>query len=109
MHIGEARESSQKCGSWCAAVASAVAVASFARAAAASLAMQQRLYFLPLPQAQRSFRPIFAIAPTSVQRTEPLCQAVLADAKLHEQLLVFDRDLSATTRTAGCQSACGSS
>jgi hypothetical protein len=29
-------------------------------------------------------------------------QAVLADAKFHEQLLVFDRDLSATTRAAGC-------
>ncbi len=29
-------------------------------------------------------------------------QAVLADAKFHEQLLVFDRDLSATARAAGC-------
>jgi hypothetical protein len=27
---------------------------------------------------------------------------MLADAQFHEQLLVFDRDLSATTRAAGC-------
>jgi hypothetical protein len=31
-----------------------------------------------------------------------LYQAVLADARFHEQLLVFDRDLSTTTRAAGC-------
>jgi hypothetical protein len=31
-----------------------------------------------------------------------LYQAVLADAKFHEQLLVFDRDLSTTARAAGC-------
>jgi hypothetical protein len=35
-----------------------------------------------------------------------LYQAVLADAKFHEQLLVFDRDLSATARAAGCRD-CG--
>jgi hypothetical protein len=35
-----------------------------------------------------------------------LYQAVLADAKFHEQLLVFDHDLSATARAAGCR-ACG--
>ena len=29
-------------------------------------------------------------------------QTVLADAKFHEQLLAFDRDLSATTRAARC-------
>ena len=29
-------------------------------------------------------------------------QAVLADAKFHEQLLDFDRDLSASARAAGC-------
>ena len=29
-------------------------------------------------------------------------QAVLADARFHEQLLIFDRDLSATARAAGC-------
>ena len=29
-------------------------------------------------------------------------QAVLADAKFHEQLLIFDRDLSATAQAAGC-------
>lgn len=33
-------------------------------------------------------------------------RAVLADAKFHEQLLVFDRDLSATARAAGCRQ-CG--
>ena len=42
----------------------------------------------------------------TVQRTDPLYQAVLADAKFHEQLLVFDRDLSATARAAGCH-LCG--
>jgi hypothetical protein len=31
-----------------------------------------------------------------------LYQAVLADARFHEQLLVFDRDLSAAARAAGC-------
>jgi hypothetical protein len=31
-----------------------------------------------------------------------LYQAVLADAKFHEQLLDFDRDLSASARAAGC-------
>jgi hypothetical protein len=35
-----------------------------------------------------------------------LYQAVLADAKFHEQLLVFDRDLSATARAEGCRE-CG--
>jgi hypothetical protein len=35
-----------------------------------------------------------------------LYQAVLADAKFHEQLLVFDRDLSVTARAAGCH-LCG--
>jgi hypothetical protein len=29
-------------------------------------------------------------------------QAVLADAKFHEQLLVFDRDLAASVRAARC-------
>ena len=71
------------------------------RAAASSLAMQHFLYFLPLPQGQGSFRPILAISPTSVQRTDPVYQAVLADAKFHEQLLVFDRDLAAFARAAG--------
>jgi hypothetical protein len=103
-------QSSHRCGSCCAAavavVAAALAAASFSREAASSRAMQQRLYFLPLPQGQRSFRPILAISPTSVQRTEPLYQTVLADAKFHEQLLVFDRDLSVTARAAGCH-LCG--
>lgn len=33
-------------------------------------------------------------------------QAVLADARFHEQLLAFDRDLSAITRAGGCRQ-CG--
>ena len=70
--------------------------------AASSLAMQHFLYFLPLLQGQRSFRPILAISPTSFQRTDPVYQAVLADAKFHEQLLVFDRDLAASARAARC-------
>jgi len=64
--------------------------------------MQHFLYFLPLLQRQRSFRPILAISPTSFQRTDPVYQAVLADAKFHEQLLVFDRDLAAAARAARC-------
>src|SRR3954452_22274649 len=64
--------------------------------------MQHFLYFLPLPQWQRSFRPILAISPTSVQRTDSVYQAVLADARFHEQLLVFDRDLAASARAARC-------
>jgi transposase len=64
--------------------------------------MQHFLYFLPLPQAQGSFRPILAISPTSFQRTHRVYQAVLADAKFHEQLLVFDRDLAASARAARC-------
>src|ERR1700692_2080641 len=64
--------------------------------------MQHFLYFLPLLQGQGSFRPILAISPTSVQRTDPVYQAVLADAKFHEQLLVFDRDLAASVRAARC-------
>jgi hypothetical protein len=31
-----------------------------------------------------------------------LYQALLADAKFHEQLLAFDRDLAAQCRAAGC-------
>src|ERR1700690_1537580 len=64
--------------------------------------MQHFLYFLPLLQGQRSFRPILAISPTSFQRTDPVYQTVLADAKFLEQLLVFDRDLAASTRAARC-------
>src|SRR3984957_11860353 len=64
--------------------------------------MQHFLYFLPLLQWQRSFRPILAISPTAFQRTDPVYQAVLADAKFHEQLLVFDRDLAASARAARC-------
>jgi len=43
-----------------------------------------------------------AISPTAFQRTDPVYQAVLADAKFHEQLLVFDRDLAASARAARC-------
>src|ERR1700719_4426075 len=68
--------------------------------------MQHFLYFLPLLQGQRSFRPILAISPTSFQRTDPVYQAVLADAKFHEQLLAFDRDLAASARAARCR-LCG--
>src|ERR1700721_4704467 len=64
--------------------------------------MQHFLYFLPLPQGQRSFRPILAISQSSVQRMDKVYQAVLADAKFHEQLLVFDRDLAAAARAARC-------
>jgi hypothetical protein len=33
---------------------------------------------------------------------DPVYQAVLADAKFHEQLLAFDRDLAVTARAARC-------
>ena len=36
----------------------------------------------------------------------PLYQAVLVDAKFQEQLLLFDRDIAATARAAGC-TTCG--
>src|SRR4249920_3425051 len=68
--------------------------------------MQHFLYFLPLLQWQGSFRPILAISPTSFQRTDPVYQALLADARFHEQLLVFDRDLAASARAARCR-LCG--
>jgi hypothetical protein len=64
--------------------------------------MQHFFDFLPLPQAQGSFRPILAISPTLLQRTDPVYQALLADAKFHEQLLAFDRDLAACARAARC-------
>jgi hypothetical protein len=64
--------------------------------------MQHFLYFFPLLQWQRSFRPILAILPTSFQGTAPVYQALLADAKFHEQLLTFDRDLAAAARAERC-------
>jgi len=36
-----------------------------------------------------------------------LYQNILADAKFHEQLFVFDQDLSATARAAGCRRCSG--
>ena len=45
---------------------------------------------------------------TSVRRTALLYQALLTDARFHEQLLGFDRDLAATARDAGCP-GCGGS
>jgi hypothetical protein len=45
-------------------MAAAFAAASLSRAAASSLAMQHRLYLLPLPQGQRLLRPILPISPT---------------------------------------------
>jgi hypothetical protein len=45
---------------------------------------------------------ILAISPTSFQRADTVYQAMLADAKFHKQLLVFDRDLAASTPTARC-------
>src|SRR5216684_2083817 len=43
-----------------------------ARAAASSFSRQQRLYFLPLPQGQGSFRPTLAISATLAGRTTSL-------------------------------------
>lgn len=37
----------------------------------------------------------------------PLYQALLANAKFHEQLLAFDRDLAAQARAAGCPDCAG--
>ena len=41
-----------------------------------------------------------------LQRTPPVYQAVLADAKFHEQLLAFDRDIAASVRAERCR-RCG--
>ena len=60
------------------------------RSASWSLARQQRLYFLPLPQGQGSFRPGLAIAVFNLRRMGPLYQALLADARFHQLLLAFD-------------------
>jgi hypothetical protein len=37
-----------------------------------------------------------------LRRTHPLYSTLLADAKFHELLLAFDRDLADTARCAGC-------
>src|SRR5207253_2677415 len=48
-------------------------------------------------------RPVLAITvSTSTGRTRPLYRALLADARFHELLLAFDRDLAAAARAAGC-------
>jgi len=43
-----------------------------------------------------------------VGRTTPLYQALLSDARFHEQLLAFDRDIAADAKSAGCP-RCGGS
>src|ERR1700704_4583775 len=66
------------------------------RAAASSIGRQQRLYFLPLPHGQGSLRPGLAITVSpSTGRMHPLYRTLLADARFHELLLAFDRDLAA--------------
>ena len=65
------------------------------------LAMQQLLVFLAAAAGQGSFRPILAISPTFI-KDGPVYQAVLADARFHEQLLVFDRDLAADRPSGRC-------
>ena len=72
-----------------------------------SLSRQQRLYFLPLPHGQGSLRPGLAIWVLPWQEGQhPLYRALLADAKFHELLLAFDRDLAKAARAAGC-ARCG--
>jgi hypothetical protein len=64
--------------------------------------MQHFLYFLPLLQWQRSFRPTLGISQPYFKGPTPVYQNILADAKFHEQLLDFDRDLAATARAGRC-------
>jgi hypothetical protein len=62
------------------------------------------LYLLPLPHGQGSLRPVLAIAVNTFEprRTHPLYRALLADARFHNLLLAFDRDLADAARCAGC-------
>src|SRR6266481_9237607 len=67
--------------------------------AATSLSRQQRLYFLPLPHGQGSLRPGLAITVSpSTGRMHPLYRTLLGDARFHELLLAFDRDLAPEPR-----------
>ena len=67
---------------------------------------QHALYFLPLPQGQRSLRPGLAIGVERLPSEDAsLYATLLADARFHDLLLAVDRDLAEACRTEGC--ACG--
>ena len=72
------------------------------RSAASSLARQHCLYFLPLPQGSDHSVRFWPFPRTRREGRTLLYQALLADAKFHEQLLAFDRDLVGAARAAGC-------
>ena len=71
-------------------------------ASAWSLARQHFLCFLPLPQGQRSFRPILAIAQLRHEERLALYRPLLADARFHRLLLAMDDNIAADYRAAGC-------
>src|SRR5208337_3990129 len=84
----------------------ACSAASRSRSAASSRVRQHALYFLPLPQGQRSLRPGLAIGVERLPSEDAsLYATLLADARFHDLLLAVDRDLAEACRTEGC--ACG--
>src|SRR5271165_2193759 len=84
----------------------ACSAASRSRSAASSRGRQHALYFLPLPQGQRSLRPGLAIGVERLPSEDAsLYATLLADARFHDLLLAVDRDLAEACRTEGC--ACG--
>src|SRR5271166_5967880 len=85
---------------------SACWAASRSCSAASSRVKQHALYFLPLPQGQRSLRPGLAIGVERLLSEDAsLYAALLADARFHDLLLAVDRDLADACRIEGC--ACG--
>ena len=76
------------------------------RSAASSFSRQQRLYFLPLPHGQGSFRPVLAIAVLTFRRTTFLVPNTAGGCQISRATLAFDRDLAAVARAAGC-ARCG--
>ena len=72
-----------------------------------SRSVQHALYFLPLPQGQRSLRPGLAIGVgPDVEKAPSLYATLLADRRFHDLLLACDRDLAATCRAERCK-RCG--
>jgi hypothetical protein len=79
------------------------------RAISSSFGRQHFLYLLPLPHGQGLLRPGLAIVVSTfaLRRTHPLYRDLLADAKFHELLLAYDRDLADTTPRTGCRLCSG--
>src|SRR5208337_1429585 len=86
---------------------SACWAASRSCSAALTRVKQHALYFLPLPQGQRSLRPGLAIGVEHLLSggTHPCTQRCWPIPDFHDLLLAVDRDLADACRTEGC--ACG--